>query len=160
MRYIKKQVAFLLLLGVGLSSYAQESVSATGTDANGTGGSVAYSVGQVVYTSTTGVNGSVGQGVQQPYEISVTTGVEETAINLEMDVYPNPTTNYLTLSIIDIELSTFNYQLFNLEGKLVKSNQLTSKKNIVNVEELPTGTYFLKVTDNKQIVKSFKIIKN
>jgi hypothetical protein len=46
--------------------------------------------------------------VQQPYEISITTGVKETTINLEMNVYPNPTTNYLTLKVDDVELSTFN----------------------------------------------------
>ena len=43
-------------------------------------------VGQVVYITSTGINGSVAQGVQQPYEISVITGVNETAINLEMNV--------------------------------------------------------------------------
>jgi hypothetical protein len=28
-----------------------------------------------------------------------------------MNVYPNPTTNYLTLKVADFELSTLNFQL-------------------------------------------------
>jgi hypothetical protein len=41
--------------------------------------------------------------VQQVYENSLTTGVNETSINLELSVYPNPTTNYLTLKVDDFE---------------------------------------------------------
>ncbi len=41
------------LLWAGLAQ-AQESVNATGGDATGSGGTVAYSVGQVVYTTNTG----------------------------------------------------------------------------------------------------------
>jgi hypothetical protein len=42
-----------------------------GGEATGSGGSVSYSVGQVVYTTNTGINGSVAQGVQQPYEFQM-----------------------------------------------------------------------------------------
>ena len=61
-------IAFLLLGLGGLQ--AQESPTATVGEATGTGGTASYSVGQVVYTTTTGTNGSVAQGVQQPFEIS------------------------------------------------------------------------------------------
>jgi hypothetical protein len=56
-------VAFLLIGLGGLS--AQESVNGSGGDATGTGGTSSYSIGQVVYTTATGTNGSVAQGVQQ-----------------------------------------------------------------------------------------------
>ena len=62
--------------------YAQQATTASGGDASGSGGSVAHSVGQTVYTTNTGSNGSVAQGVEQPYEISITTGLAETGINL------------------------------------------------------------------------------
>ena len=85
-------VAFLLL-GLG-GLHAQESSTAAGGDATGIGGSSSYTVGQVVYTTNTGTNGSLAQGVHQPYEISTTLGINETTINLELSLYPNPTTNY------------------------------------------------------------------
>ena len=78
MRHKKLKLSAVLLLGLGLTGLqAQESVNATGGNASGSGGSASYSVGQVVYTNNTGTSGSVAQGVQQPFEISVVTGIEE-----------------------------------------------------------------------------------
>jgi len=151
-------VAFLLL-GLG-GLHAQESPTATGGEAAGTGGTASYSIGQVVYTTATGTNGSVAQGVQQPYEISVTTGVAETSINLEMNVYPNPTTNYLTLKIDNFELSTLNFQLIDLQGKVIENKKVAASNTTITMETLPKAVYFLNVTNNNQVVKTFKIIKN
>lgn len=138
--------------------HAQETIPATGGDATGAGGSLSYTVGQVVYTTATGTNGSVAQGVQQPYEISVTTVVNEMAINLEMSIYPNPTTNYLTLKVE--ETDNLTYQLYDLQGKVIESKALNSTYTNISLEVQPSATYFLKVTKNNQIVKTFKIIKN
>ncbi|MFT7299094.1 MAG: hypothetical protein ACI9WO_001916 [Sphingobacteriales bacterium] len=55
-------IAFLFLGLGGLQ--AQETVPATGGEATGNGGSSSYTVGQVVYTTNTGTNGSVAQGSQ------------------------------------------------------------------------------------------------
>jgi len=147
-----------LLLGLG-GLYAQQSPTATGGEATGTGGTASYSVGQVVYTTNTGTNGSVAQGVQQPYEISTTVGINETTINLELSVYPNPTTNYLTLKVDEFELSTLNFQLIDLQGKIITSKKVKATTSTINVENLPKAIYFLNVTKNNQVIKTFKIIK-
>ena len=149
-------IAFLLL-GLG-GLHAQETVTTTGGEATGTGGTASYSVGQVVYTTATGTNGSVAQGVQQPYEISVTIGIKETSINLELSVYPNPTTDYLTLKVDDFE--TLNFQLIDLQGKVIANKKVTNATTIIKMEELAKALYFLNVTKNNQLIKTFKIIKN
>jgi hypothetical protein len=149
-------VAFLLLGLGGLQ--AQESPTATGGEATGTGGTASYSGGQVVYTTATGTNGSVAQGVQQPFEISTTVGINETSINLELSVYPNPTTDYLSLKVEKTEGLTF--QLYDLQGKVITNEKVNSATTTVAMENLPTATYFLNVVKNNQIVKTFKIIKN
>ena len=149
-------VAFLLM-GLG-GLHAQESSTAAGGEATGTGGTSSYSVGQVVYTTATGTNGSLAQGVQQPYEISVTIGIKETSINLELSVYPNPTTDYLTLKVDDFE--TLNFQLIDLQGKIIANKKVTNATTIIKMEELAKALYFLNVTKNNKVVKSFKIIKN
>ena len=76
----------------------QENTVATGWKLTGSGWTVSYSVGQVVYNTNTGTNGSVSQGVKQPYSISTSEGKNETFIQLELAVYPNPITNNLTLT--------------------------------------------------------------
>lgn len=160
MKYKKlKTSAVFLLLGLG-GLHAQEVVPATGGEALGTGGTASYSVGQVVYTTNTGTNGSIAQGVQQPYEIFITVGIDVKNINLELSVYPNPTTDYLTLIVEDVEFSTLNFQLYDMQGKPIESSRLLSNRTTIKLENLPISTYFLKVTDNQKLVKTFKIIKH
>ena len=48
---------------------AQEAPTTSGGDATGSGGSVAFSIGQVVYVTNTGSTGTEAEGVQQPYEV-------------------------------------------------------------------------------------------
>ena len=100
------------------------------------------------------------QGVQQPYEISVVLGIEHNVVKLEMTAYPNPTTNYLTLSVANVELSMLNLQLFDISGKLIESRKIVSSTETIAMEQLPSATYFLKVRENNKEVKTFKIIKN
>ena len=156
----KKVKLSVLLLGLGLTTKAQEVTTTSGGNASGSGGTVTYSVGQIVYATNTGTNGSVAQGVQQTYEISILLGIEDNSIKLELTAYPNPTTNYLTLNVGKAELSILNFQLYDMGGKLIESNKITSTTETIRMENLPSSTYFLKVTNNNKEVKSFKIIKN
>jgi hypothetical protein len=148
------------LLWAGLAQ-AQESTNASGGDATGSGGTVAYSVGQVVYTNNTGTNGSVAQGVQQAFEISVVTGLEEAkGINFLVMAYPNPTTDYLTLRIDEFEISNLSYQLYDINGKLLQNEKITSDQTSIVMSNLVPSSYFVKVIQGNKEVKTFKIIKN
>jgi len=162
MRLKRLKLSVVLLLGLGLTGLqAQTSINATGGGASGKGGSVSYSVGQVVYTTNTGTSGSVAQGVQQPFEISVVTGIEEAkGINLSVTAYPNPTTDYLTLSIGEFDISNLSYQLYDMNGKLLQSEKITGNQISIVVSNLVPANYFVKVIQGNKEVKTFKIIKN
>ena len=162
MRHKRLKLSAVLLLGLGLTGVqAQTSVNATGGDASGGGGSVSYSVGQVVYTTHTGTSGSVAEGVQQPYEISVVTGLEEAqSINLSVTAYPNPTTDYLTLRIDEFEISNLSFQLYDMNGKLLQNEKITGNQTSIVMSNLLPATYFVKVIQGNKEVKTFKIIKN
>ena len=156
----KKIKLSVLLLGLGLTAQAQQTTTATGGNASGSGGTVAYSIGQIVYTTNMGTNGSVAQGVQQPYEISIVLGIDNHSIKLELTAYPNPTTNFLTLNVGKAELSTLNFQLYDISGKLIENRKIISNTETIGMENFPSATYFLKVTNNNKEIKTFKIIKN
>ena len=162
MRHKRLKLSAVLLLGLGLTGLqAQQSINATGGDASGGGGSVSYSVGQVVYTTHTGTSGSVAEGVQQPYEISVVTGLEEAqSINLSVTAYPNPTTDYLTLRIDEFEISNLSFQLYDMNGKLLQNEKITGNQTSIVMSNLLPATYFVKVIQGNKEVKTFKIIKN
>ena len=162
MRHKRLKLSAVLLLGLGLTGLqAQTSVNATDGDVSGSGGSVSYSVGQVVYTTHTGTSGSVAEGVQQPYEISVVTGLEEAqSINLSVTAYPNPTTDYLTLRIDEFEISNLSFQLYDMNGKLLQNEKITGNQTSIAMGNLVPANYFVKVIQGNKEVKTFKIIKN
>ena len=161
---IKNKSKHYALVAVGVLcsglTYAQESFNATGSNASGAGGNVAYSIGQVVYTTHTGSNGSVAQGVQHAYEI-YTLGIKETEMNISLTAFPNPTTDHLILEIRDYKSEKVSYQLCDLQGKLISDEQITAKQTQINMSALPIATYFVNVInqDHKK-VQTFKIIKN
>lgn len=162
MKNKKIKISAILLLGLGLSiAQAQEAISTTGGEASGGGGSASYSIGQVVYITNTGTNGSVTQGVQQPYEISVVTGIEQAKdINLEYKAYPNPVTDYLILKVENYNNKNLSCQLFDINGKLLENKKLSGDETEIKMINLVPASYFLKVTDNGKEIKTFKIIKN
>jgi hypothetical protein len=163
MRHKKVKLSAILLLGLGLTGLqAQETVSASGGNASGSGGTVSYSVGQVVYTTNTGgANGSVAQGVQQPFEISIATGIEQAkGINLVCSAYPNPSTDFIKLKIENYNTENLSYQLYDINGKLLANEKVSSNETSIQLGKFVSATYFLKVIDSNKEIKSFKIIKN
>lgn len=154
----------IVLLTAGLLwagfAQAQESANASGGDATGSGGTVAYSIGQVVYTTNTGSNGSVAQGVQHAYEI-FTVGIKETELNISLSVFPNPTTDNLTLQISDYNNEKLSFQLFDIQGKQLSNGQIVAQQTQINMTSLPTATYFINVlSQENKTIQTFKIIKN
>ena len=157
----KKVKLSVLFFGLGLTAQAQQATTAAGGDASGSGGTIAYSVGQIVYTTNTGTTGSVAQGVQQAYEISVVTGIKnETKNNMSLVVFPNPTTSFLNLQIADLKKEQLTYQITDAIGKLIIENKITESSTKINMNAQAEAIYFLNVLENNQTVKTFKIIKN
>ena len=157
-----------------MSLPAQQTVSSAGGNAaTGGEGTVSYTVGQVAYTTiTNGVNGSVAQGVQQPYEISVVTALEDAkGILLEFSIYPNPATDLIKLKIENYEIENLRYQLYDINGNLLQNNKVEGNETSIVMSNLVSATYFLKVytvgrndrtgvTDKNKVIKTFKVIKN
>lgn len=140
------------------------SVNAAGGNATGTGGSVSYSVGQVFTTSASGTTAWVSPGVQQPFEISVATGIDDLkGIDLIYTAFPNPTKGKMTLKLeasTEVSSQTLSYQLIDVKGKILKNEILKANETAIDMAELAPSAYLLRITKKNQTVKTFKIIKN
>lgn len=149
---------FLILIALfSISSlFAQENVNASGGDAGGSGGSAAYSVGQVVYTTLNGSGGTVNQGVQQPFEIFILSSAE-TFADIDVSAFPNPTEHRLNIKAEDFE--SLYYQLFDINGRLISENNIYSSITALEMSEYVSGVYILKISKDGRALKSFKIIK-
>lgn len=150
----------VLFLCLGFSySYTQEAPVAAGGEGTGSGGTVSYSVGQVVYTSNSGVANNTIEGVQQPYEIQ-TVGTAENSFNINLSVFPNPTHNFLTIDMGGHLFSNPKYKLMDSQGKIILSGKIVGNQYQLIVQELPPASYFLHVLEENMPIRSFKIIVN
>ena len=140
-------------------TYAQQTVPASGGDAVGSGGSSSYTVGQVVYTTNSGANGSVAQGIQQPYEISTLVGLKVTEINQELTAYPNPTNNVINLNIGNYKNEKLSYQLYDVQGRLLVVKPIKENRTSIVLQDLSGSSYLINVLDNNQLIKTFRVIK-
>ncbi len=138
--------------------YSQETIPTSGGDATGSGGSSSYTLGQLVYTTNIG-SGTVSQGVQQAFEFQTLSNSELNTINLSAITYPNPTSDYVMLKISDHALDNLSYNLIDINGKAISNGRITNGDTQINMQQLEMGMYIIKVSQNNQELKTFKIIK-
>ncbi|MEM9337980.1 MAG: T9SS type A sorting domain-containing protein [Bacteroidota bacterium] len=90
----------------------------------------------------------------------VVLSVNEGGANLAITVLPNPVVNELRIineSNVNLEQAT----LLTSAGKVLKHYQISGKGDVLSVQNLPNGLYFLSVRDeNDQVVTVKRFIKN
>jgi len=85
---------------------------------------------------------------------------ELTTFQLTAVTYPNPTTDYVVLKIIDTAFENIQYTLFDLKGKTIVSKKVTTSTTEITMKNFSIGMYLLKLTKKNQTLKNFKIIKH
>lgn len=138
---------------------AQESVLSSGGNSSGSSGNVSYSVGQIFYKTVNGTTAYLSQGVEQPFEIQTVLGLDNFNVSLELSVYPNPTTDIIYLKVKESSFELLQYQMFDMNGRLIENNKIQDNLTIVQMDKYPEAIYLLKVLDKGEEVKTFKIIK-
>jgi hypothetical protein len=159
-KVIERFLVILFCYGFCTLLRGQETIPATGGNGSGSGGTVSYTIGQVTYNTFSGTNGSVAQGVQQPYEISVVTAVENTeGITLEYIVYPNPTSGLIKLILKPFDCENWRFRLYDLNSIILQDKKIENEEIEISLKNLSASTYFLKILNNNREVKVFKIVK-
>jgi len=152
----------LLCTGMLLSGFAfgQQNAVTSGGDASGNGGSVSYSVGQIDYISASGSSGNINQGVQQPFEI-FSVGIEEIQFDVNVSLFPNPAVDQVIISLEAWE--NYKNPVYNVtdeQGRIVRQGTITLTETSVQVSDLANACYYLNVSVDNQLVKSFKLVKS
>lgn len=144
----------LFLLTASLS--AQEVISSQGDSySNGTH-TLDYTIGEPVIETVSNGTNDLTQGFHQTN--LVITKIEDVNIDLNVSIFPNPTSELVNLTMEDFLGFTIN--LFDISGKLLQQKVLTDNKTTVSLDVYPKGSYMLTLTnnDNKKI-KTYQIIK-
>lgn len=156
-RNAKISITWLLCFWL-TAGYTQQAITASGNDAFGTGGSVAWSVGQVAYITNAGIAGSSSQGVQQPSR-SGGIGVPKPKPLTTLSVFPNPATTSFILQAPGYGQVKMSYQLFDMQGRLLQSKSIIGIQTILDISSLPPSSYLLNIVQEDKQLRSFTIIK-
>lgn len=117
-------------------------------------GTISFNGGTIYFAVSPYFSGMTGTYL---LEIAISgdgdTGVDEDyAMNLKL--YPNPVKDVLYLECDNIQ----QYDIYSLDGKLVKSAQTLETEAVINVGDLSSGIYMIRITNDKGVVTK-RIIK-
>ena len=156
---MKKYILGTLFFLAPFFIISQEIISPSAGDSSGSGGSLSYTIGQVFFNTIESDYGSLVQGIQQPFEFQTLSTPALLTVQLTAVTYPNPTTDFVLLKILDTALENLQYTLFDLNGKTIDSKKINSFSTKITMKNFAIGMYLLKLTKNNQPLKTFKIIK-
>ena len=77
--------------------------------------------------------------------------------NTEVSVYPNPTKGLFTVQLTGESLNG-TAEVFDVTGRMILRNTLTSESTELNLDNVSSGVYTLKVTVGNE-VKVVKVVK-
>jgi hypothetical protein len=159
LRIVAMLITMLSVLSV---TQGQNEVSTAGGDGTGTGGTTAFTIGQVAYTNVHDEDGTINLGVQQP-NLFLTVGVEETQITFNASVFPNPASDQASLLLDGKDFASWGegltYRLYDMDGKLLEQKPIESVITSIPMHHLSGELYVLQITRNNVEIKSFKIFK-
>lgn len=86
-----------------------------------------------------------------------TLGLNEYEAVNAIAVYPNPVSSYFMITSPQTKID--EVELYNVLGQLVKTQKLIQTNNLINVQDLASGTYYLRIYSEGKFLKSDKVIK-
>ncbi len=105
---------------------------------------------------------AVGAGKVDAYQAVLralqTTGVAQHSVSdSRCRVYPNPVENSAFV-VIEGDENSYDVQLYDMSGRLVQYQQMTSGVNTLDMQSFAPGCYFLRMNDGKTVLTK-KVIK-
>jgi len=88
---------------------------------------------------------------------NTTTNLVAVNIDDKIFIFPNPVRDELTLIVENSQSMT--YRIFDMTGRLLKTERLNSTVTTINVQNFHTGIYVFNLEQNGQFIQSFRIVK-
>lgn len=82
---------------------------------------------------------------------------EQEAESLNIVLYPNPVQDYFNVNVPKLEANA-TIAIYDIIGNKIKDLSLSSNQQAINVDNLPTGTYFVVIQNGNNLLQS-KIVK-
>jgi hypothetical protein len=147
-----------LLFLFQLKLNAQEVVASGGDYFSNAYGSLSFTFGETVTETFSRNDHILTQGFQQS-RLVVTVADSLTGTDIIVNANPNPARSVVKISVENAEKEKLTYKLLKTSGEQLLSGQFDPPETDIPVYTLPPSIYILKIYQNTQEIKSFKIIK-
>lgn len=151
-------ILLLLLFVYGQLLLAQEVVATAGGTLGNSNGTMSYTIGEGVAQTLTKGDKTLTQGFHQT-TVQVIPISKKKDLDFSITVYPNPTSDLLTVKVEKEDVSGIQFLLFNMNGQLIMQKNMENNETSVSVTQLSTGFYLLKVQAGPIELRTFKIVK-
>ena len=135
---------------------AQSSTVCSGGEGSGPGGSVSFSIGQLVVESTIDSEGSISPGVQQVYE-SASVYVNESLFDNTLMLYPNPTTQFIQMDFGKI--FTGQVMVFDAAGNVILNQNVNAMECRIDAAAWSSGLYMVHVVKDNESAAVHSVLK-
>lgn len=155
----RKQLIILLFSFWCIGAFAQphDVISASGASFNNSSGYISFTIGECITKTLTSSSAILTQGFHQGFP--KTPGVPVVNFpEIEISVFPNPVNDLLILQVGDHQ--GFHYMLYDVVGGLVERGLVLDERTEIDFSALSPAVYILRVTDNKEEVRLFQIVKH
>lgn len=159
-----KRIFTILLLFMTLYVFSQqvspEVIASAGDHFENEDISLSWTLGEPVISTLSGEY-ILTQGFHQ--DLYIITSIDDVEISeMDIQIFPNPTADYLNIEISNPEFSNDDViiQLLDLKGSLIKEFKKTGVSNStrLNLQSYERANYFLRIIINDKI-KNYKIVK-
>lgn len=130
-----------------------------GNTVEGANYTLSYSIGELSIATYKKTTVTLTQGQQQGSLIITSLNEIENSV-IQAKAYPNPTSNFVMLSIEGNNTGDLEYALTNVSGSLLLSEKNISQQQKISMSQYKSGIYFLTVLNRRNNnIHTFKIIK-
>jgi len=119
-----------------------------------------WTLGESAIETISAKNTLYSQGFIQPYVESAKAFGQMVD---EILIFPNPVKAHLNVKLLSSSNSLVTIDIYNVNGRIMKQfdHGFTLSETIrLDIADLPSGIYFVRITDMTHVIKSQKIIKN
>jgi uncharacterized repeat protein (TIGR03803 family) len=115
-------------------------------------------ISQANQSDASGVISPLTSGTGTLMAIGASVGIQENSFGSNVLISPNPTNGLLNISFNTLPQNT-KIELYNNIGALVLTEVMSNRNNTINVSELSSGIYFMKVLEGNNVVAVKKVVR-
>lgn len=141
---MKHIIIFLFLVTpftVKSQSLDRHTIGTAGAYNEDTNAALSWTIGETMIETFANSSHTLTQGFHQG-SLSVTALINQPAFGVDINVYPNPVQSRLT---IEADVQGAEYRIVNMQGKVVKTGNISETALQIDLSDLSNGNYLLKI---------------